>query len=139
MKTVGSKIWRTEFEGFVECKEGKYFDFFQVCDEIVKCKAEGLEIEIEDKRDKGEFYASFGGRRYSVRDESIKSEHRYGDGGEFEFKTFLREGEKSILVSRLFESYGTYLDDSMDYSGIKVRDTYLFEEDLLGREIFARL
>ena len=139
LKVVGSKIWPREFEDFVEFIEGKYLDFYEMCNVIVKCKSEGLEILIEDRGDNKAFYFVFDGKRYSVVVENIKSEHRYGDGGEFEFKTFLRCGEKNILASRLFQSYETYLDDSMDYGVREVKNIYLLENDLPGREIFARL
>ena len=139
MRKVESRIWRTEFKDFLGFIDGKHLDFYEMCDLVVKCKAEGFAMEIDDKRDKGEFYFVFDGKRYSVVAENVKSEHRYGDGGEFEDKIFLKRQSKNILVSRYFRNYETYLDDSMDYNGIEVKDVYLLEEDLLGREIFSKL
>lgn len=139
MRKVESKIWRTEFKDFVLHKGGIYLDFYEMCDLVVRCKIEGFAMEIDDKRDKGEFYVSLDGKKYSIEGEYEQSEHRYGDGGDFEDKIFLKRQSKNILVSRYFWNYGTYLDDSMDYGGIEVKDIYLLEEDLLGREIFSRL
>ena len=129
-------LWRTEFKDFLECRKGHYIDYDSMCDLVLKLKSDCLEIEIEDRRLQNVFLVHLGNNKYSVEREYEKSEHRYGDGGEFEHKTFLRFGGKDILVSRSFRNYATYSDDSMDYGGIKVEDTYLLEEDLLGRLVF---
>ena len=134
IRVVGIQIWPEEFKDFVLHRKGVYLDYDQLCDVVRSC---GLEVEVLNVSGAGEeFKVSFNGRKYSVASEFIKSEHRWGDGGEFEFQTFLRSEGKNIFVSRRFQSYGTYLDDSMDFSGADVKDTYLFEEDLLGRLVF---
>ena len=102
------------FENFVEKFDGLFIDFRQ------------LETAVRDN--------SF----YKVHRISDRSGHRYGDGGETEEKTVLTRLGKPVLISRQFQSYMTYSDDSEDYPSEKINDTYLIEEDSLAREVVQK-
>jgi hypothetical protein len=104
----------SKFEGFIEKIDELFIDIGQ------------LETAIKDKEP---YEAEI------IRDQSG---HRYGDGGEFQSRVILTKSGRPIFVSRHFQAYTTYFDNSEDHPSYDIKDTYLLEEDSFAREIIAR-
>ncbi|HLC31778.1 MAG TPA: hypothetical protein VJK51_03855 [Candidatus Nanoarchaeia archaeon] len=77
--------------------------------------------------------------KYTFRKLRLSGEHRFGDGGETEIQEHLMRNDTLILLSKDFKSYYTYSDDSADFELESRKETYLLEEDELGRYILEEL
>ena len=68
----------------------------------------------------------------------IKTEedHEWGHGGFREITAQLLKGDRLIILAINYNSWDTTSDDSTDYASLKVRRTYLLQDDPVAKQIF---
>jgi hypothetical protein len=130
---------KTNFPNSVECLD-KYFYSDIVANTLENVAKGGESISQKNiSPQKNRIRLKFQGIEYAVDFLERSSGHRRGDGGELEYISKLIKNEKEILISRRFLAYGTYSDDSTDYTQADIKETILLEEEPLARLVFEEL
>ncbi len=114
-------LYPTEIKNYISLINGVFVDAEKLTNII-----RGLRIMQEEGNifDSG-FEIEFRRVEYIIKSEREESGHRWGDGGEFEERTFLERDGERVLASLRFSAYYSYLDDSFDYHSYNYKNSYI--------------
>jgi len=133
MECLDKKILeQTKIEKYIALFSGIYLDRNKLI-EIIR----DLGFEIHFDENKWTFFCA-NSKKYRICGDG-DSIHRYGDGGEFEHRTFLKSKKENILISRRFCSYIVSADDFESFYSFDGKDTYIFGEDSIARKISCKI
>ena len=127
----GRALKPTSVEDYARIFSGVYLDKEKLSGIL---RASGFDV----CNDNEEIFFDSNGKIYEIYSEEDFID-RKGDGGEFEYRTFLTREGRDVLFSRRFCSYITSADDYEDFCSFDGKDTYVLEENEVTNGIVLKI